>query len=114
VRSMVLGLLIGFLAVANYRGVISGTRLSNFFTITKVLVVLFFIVAGLIALLLRSAVRVIPQPMSVTGRDWLAAVLLMINSPSRWQSRVIFRPFSRLFTHAFALHLSPWPSQFCW
>jgi amino acid transporter len=80
VRSMVLGLLIGFLAVANYRGVISGTRLSNFFTITKVLVVLFFIVAGLITLLLRSAVRVIPQPMSVTGRDWLAAVLLMINS----------------------------------
>lgn len=79
-RSMVLGLLIGFLAVANYRGMISGTRLSNFFTITKVLVVLFFIVAGLIALLLRSAVRVIPQPMSVTGRDWLAAVLLMINS----------------------------------
>ena len=80
VRSMVLGLLIGFLAVANYRGLISGTRLSNFFTITKVLVILFFIVAGLIALLLRSAVRVIPQPMSITGRDWLAAVLLMINS----------------------------------
>src|ERR1700730_3918449 len=39
VRAMVLGLLIGVLAVANYLGVTSGTRLSNFFTIAKLLVV---------------------------------------------------------------------------
>jgi hypothetical protein len=32
VRAMVLGMLIGFLAVVNYLGVTSGTRLSNFFT----------------------------------------------------------------------------------
>jgi APA family basic amino acid/polyamine antiporter len=80
VRAIVLGLLIGFLAVANYVGVTSGTRLSNFFTITKLLVVVFFITAGFMALLLRPAVRVIPQAMSVTRGDWLAAVLLMINS----------------------------------
>lgn len=80
VRSMVLGLLIGFLAVANYLGVTSGTRLSNFFTIIKVLVVLVFIAAGFMALLLRPAVRVTPAAMSVTRRDWLDAVLLMINS----------------------------------
>ena len=80
VRAMVLGLLIGFLAVANYVGVTSGTRLSNFFTITKLLVVVFFITAGFMALLFRPAVRVIPQAMSVTRGDWLAAVLLMINS----------------------------------
>jgi basic amino acid/polyamine antiporter, APA family len=61
VRLMVLGLLIGFLAVANYLGVTSGVRLSNFFTITKVLVVLFFITAGLTALLLYPGVRVTPR-----------------------------------------------------
>jgi APA family basic amino acid/polyamine antiporter len=80
VRAMVLGSLIGFLAVANYVGVTSGTWLSNFFTITKVFAVVVFIAAGLMALLLRPAVRVIPQAMSVTSGDWLAAVLLMINS----------------------------------
>lgn len=80
VRAMVLGMLIGFLAVVNYLGVTSGTRLSNFFTITKVLVILLFIVGGLTALLLRPAVRVIPQALSVTSKNWLEAVLLMINS----------------------------------
>ena len=80
VRAMVLGLLVAIPAVANYLGVTSGTRLSNFFTITKVVVVLLFIAAGLMALLLRPAVRVIPQAMSVTSGDWLEAVLLMTTS----------------------------------
>ena len=80
VRAMVLGMLIGFLAVVNYLGVTNGTRLSNFFTITKVLVIFMFIVGGLMALLLRPAVRVIPQAMFVTSKNWLEAVLLMINS----------------------------------
>jgi basic amino acid/polyamine antiporter, APA family len=80
VRSIVLALLIGFLAVANYVGVTSGTRLSNFFTIIKVLVVLVFIGSGLMALLMRPAVRVTPAAMSVTPGNWLEAILLMINS----------------------------------
>jgi len=80
VRVLVLALLVGIPAVANYIGVASGARLSNFFTTTKVLVVLLFIGAGLMALLLRPAVRVIPQVISPTSGDWLEAVLLMINS----------------------------------
>ena len=80
VRAMVLGLLVAIPAVANYVGVTSGTRLSDLFTTTKVLVVLLFIAAGLMALLLHPAVRVAPQAMSVTSGDWLEAVLLMINS----------------------------------
>jgi basic amino acid/polyamine antiporter, APA family len=80
VRATVLGLLVAIPAVANYFGVTSGTRLSNFFTITKVVVVLLFIAAGLMALLLRPAIRVIPQAMSVSSGDWLAAVLLMTTS----------------------------------
>src|SRR5215470_4099184 len=61
VRAILLGMLIAFPAAANYVGVTSGTRLSNFFTITKLLIVLFFIAAGLIALALRPDVRVVPQ-----------------------------------------------------
>ena len=80
VRTTVLGLLIGLLAVVNYRGVTNGTRLSNFFTITKVLVVTFFITAGFMVLLLRPGVGVTPEAVSITTTDWLEAVLLMINS----------------------------------
>jgi amino acid transporter len=79
-RAAVLALLIGFLAIVNYRGVTSGTRLSNIFTIAKLLVVVVFIGGGLIALLLRPAIRVTPQAASITASDWLAAVLLMINA----------------------------------
>jgi APA family basic amino acid/polyamine antiporter len=79
-RAMVLGLLIGILAVVNYRGVTNGTRLSNFFTISKVLVVGLFIAAGFTALLLRPGLRITPQALSITTTDWLEAVLLMINS----------------------------------
>src|SRR5262249_43367034 len=80
VRVLVLGLLVGIPAVANYIGVASGARLRHFFTPPKGLVVLLFIGAGLMALLLRPAVRVIPQVISPTSGDWLEAVLLMINS----------------------------------
>jgi APA family basic amino acid/polyamine antiporter len=80
IRATVLGLLIGFLATVNYRGVTNGIQLSNFFTITKVLVVAFFIATGFIVLLLRPGARVTPQAVLITTTDWLEAVLLMINS----------------------------------
>lgn len=79
-RALVLTVLVGFLAVANYLGVTSGTRVSNFFTLTKMLVIVVFIAAGLAALLLRPSVRVVQQAISVTRQDWFGAVLLMINS----------------------------------
>jgi APA family basic amino acid/polyamine antiporter len=79
-RGVVLGLLVGFLTVVNYLGVTSGARLSNLFTITKLSIVLLFIASGIITLLLRPSVRVVPQAMSVTRGDWLDAGLLMINS----------------------------------
>jgi APA family basic amino acid/polyamine antiporter len=88
-RLLVLGLLIGVLAVANYRGVTSGARLSDFFTIAKVLVVLVFVVAGLTALLLHPAVRVTPQAVPGTRGDWLEAVLLMINSFGGFEAALV-------------------------
>src|SRR5258707_7112363 len=47
VRAGILTVLIGFLAAVNYRGVTDGKWLSNFFTITKVLLLTLFVAAGL-------------------------------------------------------------------
>jgi amino acid transporter len=52
-RAAVLTMLIGFLAAVNYRGVTEGNWVSNFFTVTKVSLLTFFIVAGLVALALH-------------------------------------------------------------
>ena len=57
VRAGVLTVLIGFLAAVNYRGVTDGKRLSNLLTVTKVLLLTLFIVAGLAALGLRPEIR---------------------------------------------------------
>jgi len=78
VRAGVLTVLIGFLAAVNYRGVTDGKRLSNFFTVTKVLLLTLFIVAGLAALGLRPEIRVTPADVPAGVWDWFAAVLLMV------------------------------------
>jgi APA family basic amino acid/polyamine antiporter len=77
-RAAVMITLIGFLAVVNYRGVRGGNWLSNFFTITKLGVILFFALGGLMALLLHPGLRVDPPPFSPTRADWVEAILLMI------------------------------------
>ena len=78
VRAGVLTVLIGFLAAVNYRGVTDGKWLSNFFTITKVLLLTLFIAAGLIALALHPEIRVTPTEVPAHATDWFAAVLLMV------------------------------------
>jgi APA family basic amino acid/polyamine antiporter len=77
-RASILTMLIGFLAAVNYRGVTDGKRLSNFFTITKVLLLTLFILAGLTALTLHPEIRVTPAEVQATAKDWFAAVLLMV------------------------------------
>ncbi|HKS75036.1 MAG TPA: amino acid permease [Terriglobales bacterium] len=79
-RAMVLALLIGSLAAANYFGVTTGARVSNLFTIVKLLVIGLFVVAGLLALWLYPAIRAVPATVSATKTDWYEAILLMINS----------------------------------
>jgi amino acid transporter len=77
-RVGILAVLIGFLAGVNYRGVADGKWLSNFFTITKVLLLTLFIVAGLAALALHPEIRVTPAAVPARAGDWFAAVLLMV------------------------------------
>jgi len=85
----VLMILIGFLAVVNYRGVTGGNRLSNFFTVTKAALLAFFVVTGLTALALHPAIRVTPAARQTTAADWFEAVLLMIYSYGGFEAALI-------------------------
>ena len=78
VRGGILMVLIGFLAGINYRGVTDGKWLSNFFTVTKVLLLTLFILTGLTALMLHPEIRVTPADVPAGAKDWFAAVLLMV------------------------------------
>src|SRR5258706_3564066 len=78
VRAGVLTVLIGFLAAVNYRGVTDGKWLSNFFTITKVLLLTLFVAAGLAALSVHPEIRVTAAEVPAHAGDWFAAVLLMV------------------------------------
>lgn len=76
-RAAILILLIGLLATVNYRGVRSGTRLSDFFTGTKLLLLLVFIVAGLSWMATHRTVSpTTTHP--VMAQDWLEAVLVLV------------------------------------
>lgn len=89
VRAAVLTLLIAFLAVVNYRGVSGGNRLSNLFTITKVTLLGFFVLAGLAALAFRPEIRVQPASTPPTSSDWFEAILLMVYSYGGFEAALI-------------------------
>lgn len=78
VRGLVITVLISFLAVMNYRGVSTGNRLSNFFTITKLVLLAAFVGGGLLALALHPAIRVNPPELDPTATDWFEAVILLV------------------------------------
>ena len=88
-RAGVLTILIGFLAAVNYRGVSGGTQLSNFFTVTKVSLLAFFVVAGFAALALHPGLRVNPETTNATSADWFEAVLLMMYSYGGFEAALI-------------------------
>ncbi len=89
VRAGILAVLIGFLAAVNYRGVASGSQLSNFFTITKVSLLAFFVIAGLAALAFHPDIRVNPASVPATSADWFEALLLMIYSYGGFEAALI-------------------------
>jgi amino acid transporter len=78
VRGLLITVLISFLAIANYRGVSTGNRLSNFFTITKLVLLAAFAGGGLLALTLHPAIRVNPPELHPTATDWFEAVILLV------------------------------------
>ena len=88
-RAGVLSVLIGFLAVVNYRGVTGGKELSDFFTVTKVALLGFFVLAGLAALALHPSIRVHPAATQPGAKDWFEAVLLMMYSYGGFEAALI-------------------------
>jgi len=88
-RAGILTLLIGFLALVNYRGVTGGKNLSDFFTITKVALLSFFVAAGLSALALHPAIRVTPAAVQPSAANWFEAMLLMMYSYGGFEAALI-------------------------
>ena len=66
------------LATFNYIGVKSGARVSDFFTATKVSLLVVFIVAGLIWMKIHGSVTPAPLTHAVTATDWLEATLVLV------------------------------------
>ncbi len=87
-RSAILTILIGGLALINIRGVNMGTRVSNFFTVAKLMPLLALVAAGLLFIHLHGS------PVS-TGAEshpagaWVSAVLLLIYAFSGFESALI-------------------------
>ncbi|MCU1297571.1 MAG: hypothetical protein JWO91_1849 [Acidobacteriaceae bacterium] len=78
-RFFVLTLLVGVLALMNYRGVNVGARVSNFFTIAKLLPLAAVVIAGSIYLVtVHHAPAITPAAAPITAGSWLKAILLLV------------------------------------
>jgi amino acid transporter len=76
VRIAVLTLVLGAFATVNYRGARGGARLSNAFTVGKLVPLAVFVVAGTVFVALR--LQGMPStPAPAAGPDWLHALLLV-------------------------------------
>jgi APA family basic amino acid/polyamine antiporter len=76
-RLLILTVLIGILALINYRGVRAGTQVSNAFTVAK-LVPLAIVIVGGIFYLFRAHQVITPSPSSGGAGAWLKAMLLLV------------------------------------
>jgi APA family basic amino acid/polyamine antiporter len=88
-RAGVLIILIGFLAAVNYCGVSGGNQLSNFFTVTKLSLLTFFVIAGFAALVFHPDIRANPETIHPTASTWFEAVLLMMYSYAGFDAALI-------------------------
>jgi APA family basic amino acid/polyamine antiporter len=75
-RFLVLTLLVGILALVNVRGVRTGARVSNVFTVAKLVPLFLVAVTGMFYLV--ASHKVLPQMPAVGGKAWLQAVLLLV------------------------------------
>lgn len=87
-RFVILTILIWGLALANIRGVVVGARVSNFFTIAKLLPLLIFVAGGLI-FIHANGNPVPPITESHPVGAWLSAVLLIIYAFTGFESALI-------------------------
>lgn len=75
-RFLILTLLVGLLAVINILGVRQGTRVSNIFTIAKLLPLLMVVLAGAALTIIHPAPMASEGP--IAGSVWLKAMVLLV------------------------------------
>ena len=75
---LLLGVVIGHLALLNYIGVKTGKNVSNFFAAIKVGFLLFFVMAALLALLIKPELRAAIVFPAVSAKSWFQAMLLLV------------------------------------
>ena len=75
---LVLAVLIGLLELLNYLGVETGKQVSNLFTAVKVGFLLFFVFAGVLALVLRPEIRVPFSVPAFSAKNWFESILLLV------------------------------------
>ena len=75
-RFAILTFLVGLLAVINILGVRQGTRVSNVFTVAKILPLLMVVLAGAAVTVVRPASLGAPTP--IPGSAWLKAMVLLV------------------------------------
>lgn len=74
----VLAVLIGQLALVNHLGVKKGSRVSNVFTAVKAGFLLFFVFAGIMALVSKPELGVALAYPAVKAGDWMDSIMLMV------------------------------------
>jgi amino acid transporter len=87
-RLVILTILISLLAIINIRGVNAGTRLSNVFTVAKLLPLLILVTGGLLYLYLHGS-PVPPITESHAAGAWLNTVLLLVYAFTGFESALI-------------------------
>jgi APA family basic amino acid/polyamine antiporter len=89
-RAAVITFLVGLLAGVNYLGVGAGARMSNIFTVAKLLPLFFFVAAGLYFVF--SGARGAPPPVApahASWSNWFEATLLIIFAYGGWESALM-------------------------
>jgi len=88
-RALVLTLLLGFLAVINYRGVKSGARMSNVFTVAKLVPLGLFVIAGGAFILFRREPAPLASMVHPAAGDWLQATLVLVFAYGGFEAAMI-------------------------
>jgi amino acid transporter len=86
VRAMILASLIGGLAFVNYRGVKAGARVSNIFTVAKLLPLLALVLGGL---LLSQKIAPAPLAAEPGAANWLNAFVVLLFAYGGFETALI-------------------------
>lgn len=88
-RALVLTALLGVLAAINYRGVKSGARLSNVFTVAKLVPLGLFVMTGGAFILLRGGLASPASAVHPSVGDWTQAALVLVFAYGGFEAAMI-------------------------